>query len=261
MTTKKQNKLKNLLTQWKRGVVYTQTFLSELGYNHDLVKAYRRSGWIESIGTGAYKLSGDTVEWPGGLYALQMQKKLPVHAGGRTALELKGYAHYVRPHRNQCFLFAPAGTALPKWFLNYDWNADLVFKATNMFPANMEAGFAEYPHKEIKIRISAPERAAMEMLYYVPSLQGFDEAYHICEGLMTLRPEMVQELLEKCSSVKVKRLFLYLSEKAELPWFDMLDVKKIHLGSGKRVVVPDGVFDKKYQITVSKSQNAGNTIP
>lgn len=252
MNTQKQKKLNPLLTQWKRGAVYTQTWLSELGYNHDLVKAYRRSGWIESIGVGAYKLSGDTVDWLGGLYALQKQKKLAVHPGGRTALELKGYAHYARPGRNKCFLFAPSGTALPKWFLNYDWNADLIFKATNLFPANMEAGFTEYPHKEINIRISAPERAAMEMLYYVPSLQGFDEAYHILEGLLSLRPELVQELLEKCASVKVKRLFLYMSEKAELPWFNLLNIERIHLGSGKRFVVPNGVFDKKYQITVSK---------
>jgi hypothetical protein len=38
----------------------------------------------------------------------------------------------------------------------------------------------------------------MEMLYYVPSDQGFDEALKIMESLMSLRPRMVQTLLENC---------------------------------------------------------------
>lgn len=252
MNTHKRKKLNLLLTQWKRGVVYTQTHLSSLGYNHDLVKSYRRSDWIEPLGSGAYKVSGDTVDWPGGLYALQKQKKLAVHVGGRTALELKGYAHYGRQGREKCFLYAPAGTTLPKWFQNYDWNIDLVFKATNVFPAHLKTSFTEYSHKEINVRISAPERAVLEMLYYVPGKQGFDEAFHLLEGLLTLRSQVVQELLEKCRSVKVKRLFLYMAEKAELPIIDHLNLKKINLGSGKRVIIPNGIFDRKYQITVSK---------
>ncbi len=253
MNTKKQTKLNPLLTKWKRGVVYTQTWLTSLGYNHDLVKSYRRSGWIEPLGGGAYKLSGDTVEWAGGLHALQQQKKLDVHVGGRTALELKGYAHYGRQGGEKCFLYAQNGTNLPKWFKNFNWNVDLVFKATNLFPANIKMSLMEYSFKEVNIQISSPERAALEMLYYVPVLQGFDEAYHILEGLLTLRPELVQELMEKCRSVKVKRLFLFMAEKSELPWFDQLNIKRINLGSGKRVIVPNGVLDKKYLITVRNS--------
>jgi hypothetical protein len=38
------------------------------------------------------------------------------------------------------------------------------------------------------------------------------------EGLNTLRPDLVQELLEKCSSVKVKRLFMHLAEQFQHPW-------------------------------------------
>lgn len=251
MNTHKSKKLNPLLIQWKRGVVYTQTYLTRLGYNHDLVKSYRRSGWIESLGTGAYKLSGDTIDWLGALYALQKQKKLAVHVGGRTALELKGYAHYARHGRNKCFLFGQSNTALPKWFLNYNWNVELVFKATNLFPPFIKDSLIEFPHKEITVIISAPERAVLEMLYYIPAKQGFDEAYHILEGLLSLRPQLVQKLLEKCNSVKVKRLFLYMAEKAELPLLKQLNLKKINLGNGKRVIVPNGKLNKKYQITVS----------
>jgi hypothetical protein len=57
-------------------------------------------------------------------------------------------------------------------------------------------------------------------------------------------------LLEACRSVKVKRLFLYMAENQELPWLTKVDLSKVDLGKGKRMVVPKGRYDSKYQITV-----------
>lgn len=51
----------------------------------------------------------------------------------------------------------------------------------------------------------------MEMLYLVPKVHSFEEADLIMESLSTLRGDLLQKLLEKCNSVKVKRMFLYLS--------------------------------------------------
>jgi hypothetical protein len=92
----------------------------------------------------------------------------------------------------------------------------------------------------------------MEMLYYVPSDQGFDEAIRIMESLMSLRPKIVQTLLENCRQIKVRRLFLYIADKLDLPWFKNLDMNRIDTGKGKRVVAVDGTLDKKYLITVPK---------
>ena len=70
------------------------------------------------------------------------------------------------------------------------------------------------------------------------------------EGLTTLRPKLVQRLLEECKSIKVRRLFLLMAEYSNHDWFKELNVEKIDLGSGKRVIVKNGVLDKKYKITV-----------
>lgn len=67
-----------------------------------------------------------------------------------------------------------------------------------------------------------------------------------------LRPKSVQELLENCSSIKVKRLFLYLAEKLKHPWLYFVDLFKVDLGSGKRSLVKNGVYVDKYKITVPK---------
>jgi hypothetical protein len=72
------------------------------------------------------------------------------------------------------------------------------------------------------------------------------------EGLNTLRPQQVQQLLEECKSLKVKRLFLYLAQKSGHAWFKHLNLKTIELGSGKRSIVENGVYDSTYKITIPK---------
>ena len=90
----------------------------------------------------------------------------------------------------------------------------------------------------------------LEMLHLVPRKVGFDEARLVMGNLVTLRPEVVQGLLEACRSVKVKRLFLYMAESHEHAWLSKVDLSKVDLGKGKRMIVPHGRYDSKYRITV-----------
>ena len=85
----------------------------------------------------------------------------------------------------------------------------------------------------------------MEMLSFVPGEQSFSEAFLIMENLSTLRPSLVQSLLENCHSIKVKRLFLCVAEKHKYQWFAKLDVEKVQLGTGKRVIVKSGALDQE----------------
>jgi len=59
------------------------------------------------------------------------------------------------------------------------------------------------------------------------------ECYQILEGLANLRPKLLQELLENCNSIKVKRMFLYMAFKANHQWFDFVDQSKIELGTAE----------------------------
>ena len=45
------------------------------------------------------------------------------------------------------------------------------------------------------------------------------------------------------------------AEKINHPWFKKLNLGKIDLGSGKRVVFENGILDKKYNITVPKDES------
>ena len=72
--------------------------------------------------------------------------------------------------------------------------------------------------------------------------------------MIGLRPKMVQTLLEQCRSIKVKRLFLHLGERCNHSWVAKLDLKRVDLGSGNRVIVPGGRLDSKYHITVERER-------
>ena len=76
-----------LLQHWRKGTPLTTGILKKWGYSPQLLNRYKQSGWIESIGQGAYKLKGQEVQWTGALYTLQTYLKQPLHVGGITALE------------------------------------------------------------------------------------------------------------------------------------------------------------------------------
>jgi hypothetical protein len=54
--------------------------------------------------------------------------------------------------------------------------------------------------------VSVPERAWLELLADVPHRITFEMAEAIADGLRTLRPALLQQLLETVMSVKVRRL-------------------------------------------------------
>lgn len=252
-----RKKLSDLLAKWPKGVVATPTWLEEQGVSPDLVKKYHRSGWVRRIERGAYGRLEDVVDWTGALHAVQYQLKLPVHVGAKRSLELQGYGHFVRMREGGTLrLYAPRGTRLPTWFTRHEWGVNLVFTTADLFPGKMGAGLTERPYDDFSLQLSAPERAMIETINDVPRRQSFEEARLLMGGLATLRPEVVQDLLEACRSVKAKRLFLFLAEEADHAWVKQLSLSRVVLGKGKRSIVKGGKLDPKYQITVEPNPEA-----
>src|SRR3989344_1278115 len=245
------SKLNHLLGNWPSGTVAVSSWLKEQGYSNPLLSKYKKNSWMASIGHDANVRPNDKVDWTGGLYAIQEQLHLPVHAGGKTALQLHGYAHFLPMGKGiTATLFGPPGIRLPAWFLQYDWKVKVYHAMTKVLPYKEDLGLTRKEMGAYSIKVSAPERAMMEVLYLVPQEESYEEAKLLMEGLSTLRPELVQALLKNCRSIKVKRLFMHLAEACNLPWVKKLDTKKVNFGKGKRVIVKGGHFDSKYNISV-----------
>jgi len=243
-------KIQKLLQKWPQGTIAMTSWLESFGISRQLQKKYVESKWIKSLERGAYKKTGDDVSWQGGLYALQMQANIPVHVGALTALSLQGMAHYIRLGKERIFLFSPLRTTLPSWFRNHDWQQPVKHIKTSALPEGL--GLTDYEEKTFSIKISSPERAMLECLHLAPRELDLVECYQVLEGLASLRPKKMQELLEKCSSIKVKRLFLYMAEKAGHQWMQFLNVPKLNLGKGARTIVAGGVYVSKYYISIPK---------
>ena len=72
------------------------------------------------------------------------------------------------------------------------------------------------------------------------------------EGLANLRPQLVEQLLKECTSIKVKRLFLYMADKVRHQWLPFVDQSNLELGKGDRSIAPNGVYIAKFKIIVPK---------
>ena len=248
------SKINQLLQAWPAGVVGTQRWLTGRGVDYRLADKYVRSGWLKRFGHGAYGRAGSTVDWPGAVHALQTQLGLDVHPGAMTAFELRGYAHYLALGGREVVLFGKAGTKLPSWFAKRQWSQPVMLVTSNAFSGNDE-GVSRVKLGGVEFAVATLERAAFEMMYLVPKRQFYEEAVQVMESLTSLRPQIVQRLLENCTSVKTKRLFMHAAERMDHPWIGSLDLSNVDFGSGKRTIHPGGRLDKKYNLIVVDSNH------
>lgn len=243
-------KINQLVSSQPLGIILQSNWLNARGYSYELQKRYRKSGWLESVGAGAMKRAGDPVGYEGAIYALQKQTGVSVHPGGKTALAYLGKTHYLELAAKRVEVFGGSSEKLPKWFEEHDWGVRVEYYRTSFLPPDL--GLTEIELKNFSIKVSGAPRALLESIYLIKDEQDFIECYELMESLNNPRPIEVQTLLENCRSVKVKRVFLYLAEKARHKWVEYLNLNKINLGSGKRSIVRGGVYANKYRITVPK---------
>ena len=246
MTTK----INQLLQKWPNNTVATARWLKSEGVDHRLASKYVQSGWLSRLGHGAYVRAGSSVDWAGGVHALQTQLGLDVHLGAVTAMDLRGHAHYLALRGRAIVLFGNPGTKLPAWFSSHRWSQPVslvttgVFQYCNECTSTLDVG-------GIELNTVSLERAAFEMMYLVPKQQSYEEAVQIMASLTTLRPRVVQRLLESCTSVKTKRLFMHVAEQLELPCLPHLDVSDVNFGSGRRSIHRGGTLERKYDLVIS----------
>ena len=276
----KLNQLQRLLPE---GLVVDAAWLEARGYSRGLRSRYLTSGWLEQPVTGSYRRPGGKLLWQHVVVSLQGLLQLPVVVGGRTALELHGFSHYVsKTGQREVHLYGD--NPLPGWVLKLALQQRLVFhRAKRIFRTQSvadQAGSVSWKPQEQcfsgaalpasgsltrlswgqwdwPLGVSTPERAILELLDEVPGRETFHQADKLMESLSTLSPRRLQRLLEECRNVKVKRLFLWFAKRHGFQWLPELKQERIDLGKGKRVLVRGGKLDAAYLITVPGDMNGG----
>ena len=245
-----KNKLQIIHGEWPANAVLTSKILKARGFSDQLIQKYCHSGWLRRVGAGAFVRQQDKILWQGGVYAMQSQLKKSIHIGGLTALELRGLSHYLELSlEKNIYLYNTSSkkSQLPGWFTSaFNKSLHIVYKQCHIF--ENEIGLVEQPIEGLELVISEPERAILELLYFVPTLISVEHAAHLVENLQTIRPEKMQALLESCRHILVKRLFLCLADLCQLPVLKHLDQNNVELGSGDRTVSPGGKYFSQYQL-------------
>lgn len=238
------------------GVVVNRAWLKNKDINAPLVDYYLKKRYLEKVAHGAYRRPGDPLKWQHLVYSLQVLG-FQVHVGGRTALELKGRAHYL-PLGNKQRVHLFCEKKLPKWLFKTDVSVKFVEHIRKLFRSNdntMGVSTIPFGSWDWEINTSSPERALLEMISDIPNKESFHMVDVIMEGATTLRSELVTYLLVECKNIKTKRLFLWFAEKYKHQWFSLLKLDNINLGKGKRVIQKGGKLDPKYLITVPIDNN------
>lgn len=249
MSIDEGNKLNQLLQKHNSGGLYFSAWLKENGYSDQLLKSYRDSGWLAALSRGVMYRPGDRLRAFAVLESYNKQLGKNFHITAHSALELAGFNHYVPMGKPILIIGHPKQEPVPDWLKTDSFDYSFKFFTTEIFSNPQLATVnTDYPH----LKASAPEQAFLECLLLAPKQYSYMDLYYIMEQLTTLRPDVVQELLENTDNLKVKRMFLYMAEKARHHWFDLLKTDKIALGSAKHKLVENGSYVPKYKITVPK---------
>lgn len=244
-------KIQQILEIVPRDAILFGSWLSSRGLDARGQYAYMKSGWLDRISKGVYKIHGTE---PGLLaavssYNTQLGRRCIV--GAYTALELRGYSHYLPMGKPKAYLFTDKGNKLPSWLLTEEWDRTVKYRTTSFLGDGL-LGVETMSAERHDLLVSSPERAILECLNLPDASSSLMDIYHIMEGLTALRPKLVQTLLESCASRKVKRLFLYMAEKTEYAWFKAINPENADIGTSRLMITPTGKYIHKYHITISK---------
>ncbi|MGA2435405.1 MAG: type IV toxin-antitoxin system AbiEi family antitoxin domain-containing protein [Bryobacteraceae bacterium] len=282
-------KLNWLQLHLPEGLLVDAAWLQRQGYSSGLRSKYVAHGWLDQVVRGAYRRppaklrppdEDEALRWEHVVISLQTLLECPLAVGGRTALELQGFAHYLTAAGpREIHLYG--GETPPGWVSKLKLEAKLVFhNAEKLFkngavPRQLDAqnatqadrntnsdlarsGFVRQPWgtREWPLIMSSPERAILELLDEVPRHETFHQADVLMEGLSNLSPRKLHTMLVQCRSVKVKRLFLWFAERHNHAWLKRLDREGIDLGRGKRMLARGGKLNTKFSITVPEDLDA-----
>ena len=271
-----QRLLNRLEHEVPEGILVDAAWLKKRGYSRQLLSHYVTAGWLTQPTRGVYCRPRGSLSWQQVVISLQALLDYPLLVGGRTALELQGFAHYLPHEQKEVHLYGPK--APPRWLYKLPLKTRFVYhndrklfrhllptkgltqleggKKSDTGPAQDSWTIQNWGQWNWPLALSTPERAALELLDELPNHESFHQVNVLMQSLFNLSPRRLQKLLVDCRNVKVKRLFFFFADQHQHAWLKRLDKKAIDLGKGKRMLVKGGKLDKTYQITVPEDLHA-----
>ena len=153
MGVQHQYKLNWLQRALPEGLVADSVWLEKHGYSRSLRQKYVAHGWLDQMARGVYRrpvpkppanAGHEALRWQPVVISLQTLLDCPFTVGGRTALELQGFAHYLSSsgHYREVHLYGPGKP--PGWVFKLELDNPFVFhNAEKLFKTGNRASAQE----------------------------------------------------------------------------------------------------------------------
>lgn len=261
MSHQRIQRLKPLLDAVPPGFLVDTAWLRARGIDPKSIHNYVARGWLARVVRGVYRrplpegIRPSRISWEAVVLSLQRLMGCNAHVGGESALDLAGHTHYLPlAGRARVHLHGDA----PSWLRRLPTRERFIVRRCALFggdaagldDAEPIVGDNELAVWRWPVRASSPERAILEALDELPGNASFENLDRIFEGLVSLRPKLLMELIAACRSVKVRRLFFVFADRHGHRWRKYLDTDRINFGSGPRALVDGGRFHPTYRISV-----------
>lgn len=260
MGAKRMQNLKMIINTVPAGFLVDAAWLTARGVAYESLRDYVKRGWLERVSRGVFRRpapnvpASNMIDWKACLLSAQHIMRYDVNVGGKTALTLQGYAHYLYLGGHPPV--SVYGNATPKWLHRVPLNAPIKTHKASLFfdPSlglvNEDTNPSDTLPWDWKLRMSTPERAIMESMDELPFHETFHNLDMVFQSLMTLRPKLLSALLHSCRKIKVRRLFFAFADRYDHPWRKYLDPEEFDLGRGDRALIGGGKIHPRYRIMV-----------
>jgi hypothetical protein len=250
------------------GLLTTRQALRDGGFSNHQIDNLLKFESIVADAPGVYRLPDAPLSWESVVASLQ-RLHINVTVGGVTALQMAGMHHYVdMATHEKVTLFSEK--PLPRWLPGLLSDVTLEqFRYSRLFRASVSStaapnvsqnndlwrSLSTRRHPDMGLSTAQPELAWMEALLGVPDKLSFEHADYLSEGLTTLSPRRLHQVLTLCDNIRVKRLFFWFAARHQHSWYKYLRLEDYNLGTGKRVVANPGKLDNQFLITVPESMH------
>src|ERR1700726_1025853 len=218
MAKQPRGKLLWLEQHFPEGLVVDASWLAGHGFSPSWRSQYVRAGWLEQPARRVYRRPRGSLAWQQVAISLQALLGYPLVVGGRTALELQGYAHYLPHEVKQVHLYGPKRP--PSWLsklrlgVRFAYHNDSKLFRNNLVASQLQSlteakkngqkslndtlTELTWGHWEWPLILSTPERALLELLDELPGRQTFHQVTLLVQGITNLTPPRLQKLLADC---------------------------------------------------------------
>ena len=89
------------------GLLVDSAWMTGNGYSTSLRSQYVQAGWLSQPARRVYQRPRGALSWQQAVISLQTLLARDLTVGGRTAIELHGFAHYLQATAGAVYLYGP----------------------------------------------------------------------------------------------------------------------------------------------------------